>query len=148
MVAVAGLVMTAGCGPSYKPLPYLPKPAQPPQVMACHDGIGHIAGNKPWILGGNCCCTPTPENFAMHQAQGAVDKSMTYEQYLALYKEKGIVTDLNHKGCGNFCSQSPHVTLGGRCMATPTPGTWMYERVTYGPHTPPGQDGSQASKGK
>ena len=33
-----------------------------------------------------------------------------------------------------MCSHGPHVTLGGHCMATPTPGTAMYEKVTYGPH--------------
>lgn len=136
-IAAAGaLAVAAGCGPTYRPLPYISKAAQAPQPLACHDGIGHIQGNKPWILGGNCCCTPTPANFELHQAQGTIDKSITYEAYLALYKQKGVTTDLDHKGCGNLCDHGPHVLLGGRCMATPTPGTWLYERVTYGPHTP------------
>ena len=147
MVA-AGLAALAGCGPSYKPLPYLPKSIEAPPVLACHDALGHVAGNKPWILGGACCCTPTPENFALHQAQGTLDKTMTYGQYLALYKEKGIATDQDHKGCGNFCPQGPHVTVGGRCMATPAPGTWMYERVMYGPHTPLAEDGQVKTKSK
>jgi hypothetical protein len=142
-VAGAGLLAAGGCGPSYKPLPYRPKPLQAPPILVCHDGVGHIKGNKPWILGGTCCCTPTPANFALHQQQGTIDKAMTYEQYLALYKEKGIATDLNHKACGNVCSHGPHVVLGGRCMATPSPGTWMYERVTYGPHTPLTSDEAQ-----
>ena len=133
IIAVA--VLAAGCGPSYKPIPYMPKAAQAPQPLACHDAIGHTKGNKPWVLGGNCCCTPTEANFALHQAQGTVDKGMAYEAYVALYKAKGVTTDLDHKGCGNLCDHGPHVLVGGRCMATPTPGTWMYERITYGPHT-------------
>jgi len=134
----AGVILASaiGCGPSYKPIPYMPKAALAPKPLACHDGIGHVAGNKPWILGGTCCCTPTPENFAMHVAQGTIDKTMTYDQYRALYKQRNIMTDLDHKGCGNVCPCGPHVLLGGRCMATPTPGTYMYERVTYGPHAP------------
>jgi hypothetical protein len=136
VLVIGALVLAAGCGPAYKPVPYMPKAAQAPQPLACHDAIGHITGNKPWILGGNCCCTPTQANFALHQAQGTVDKGMAYEECLALYKAKGVVTDLDHKGCGNLCNRGPHVVVGGKCMATPTPGTWLYERVTYGPHTP------------
>ena len=136
-VMLAGAVaLGAGCGPSYKPLPYLPKADAAPQPLACHDAIGHIRGNKPWILGGACCCTPTKENFQRHMAEGTIDRTMTYEEYLALYRARGIVTDLDHRHCGNLCREGPHVLLGGHCMATPTPGTWMYERVTYGPHTP------------
>ena len=147
IAALAAGLLVAGCRPAYRPAPYLPKPAQAPPPLACHDGIGHIQGQKPWILGGTCCCTPTPANHALHLAQGTLDKAMTYDQYLVLYKEKGIVTGLDHKGCGNLCAQGPHVLLGGKCMATPTPGTAMYERVTYGPHTPLGaDDGKPAAK--
>jgi hypothetical protein len=135
LIAVAAVVLAAGCGPTYKPLPYMPKAAQAPQPLACHDAVGHIKGNKPWILSGNCCCTPTAANFELHQAQGTIDKVQTYEAYLALYKAKGVTTDLDHKACGNLCDHGPHVLVGGKCMATPTPGTWLYERVTYGPHT-------------
>ena len=145
MVAAGAVaVLAAGCGPTYRPLPYIPKPAQAPPTLACHDGVGHVSGHKPWVLGGTCCCTPTPASHALHLAQGTIDKAMTYDQYLVLYKEKGIVTGLDHKGCGNLCAQGPHVLLGGKCMATPTPGTAMYERVTYGPHTPLGSGGGQA----
>jgi len=155
-VGVAVLFSAIGCGPAYRPLPYKPAADDASlKILACHDGVGHIVGHKPWILGrqasassprgeaaglpspgGTCCCTPTPENYALHVSQGTIDRTMSYEQYLALYKERGIVTDLDHKGCGNLCDHGPHVLLGGRCMATPTPGTLMYERVTYGPHTP------------
>ena len=139
-LAAAVLVGGAACEPKYKPLPYMPKAATPGSVLVCHDAVGHVAGNKPWVLGGNCCCTPTEANFALHTAQGTVDKATTYEQYRALYQEKGVATDLDHKACGNVCPKGPHVVLGGKCMATPTPGTWMYERVTFGPHVLPGNE--------
>jgi hypothetical protein len=136
VILLAGAVAACGCGQAMHPLPFMAKPAQPPQILSCHDAVGHIKGNKPWILGGACCCTPTQANYALHVEQGTIDRSMTYEAYLALYKGRGIATDLDHKGCGNLCAQGPHVVLGGRCMATPTPGRGFYEQVTYGPHTP------------
>lgn len=128
-------VLIGGCEKPYNPLPYVPKNSLAPKPLICHDVIGHIDGNKPWILGGNCCCTPTRENYDKHVAAGTIDKDMTYEQYLQLYKQKGIVTGLDHEGCGNLCCHGPHVTLGGKCMVAPTPGTPMYEQATYGPHT-------------
>lgn len=136
LAGCAALVAAAGCGaPPYRPLPYVPKAPMTPNPLVCHDAIGHIKANKPWILGGNCCCTPTPENYKRHVKHGTIPRATSYEQYLALYKQRDIVTDLDHKGCGNLCDHGPHVVMGGRCMATPTPGTAMYEQVTYGPHT-------------
>jgi hypothetical protein len=125
-----------GCGPAYRPLPYVPKAAVAPPITACHDAVGHVKGMKPWILGGTCCCTPTRENYDLHVSEGTIPRDMSYDQYLALYKQRGIVTDLDHKNCGNLCDHGPHVLAGGRCMATPIPGTPMYETITYGPHTP------------
>ena len=49
-------------------------------MLVCHDAVGHVKGNKPWILGGNCCCTPTPENYRQHVADGTIDKSMSHER--------------------------------------------------------------------
>jgi len=123
-----------GCGPTYKPLPYVPKSASAPSILTCHDAVGHVPGAKPWILGGTCCCTPTRELYDRQVAEGTIPRDLSYEAYLDLYKSRGIVTDLDHTGCGNLCDHGPHVVLGGRCMATPTPGTPMYEAVTYGPH--------------
>jgi len=127
-------VLVCGCEANYKPLPYVAKAPAAPKAIVCHDAVGHIPGNKPWILGGNCCCTPTKEAYARGVKEGTIESSLSYEQYLGAYQAKGIVTDLDHKGCGNWCSKGPHVTMGGKCMATPTPGTAMYETITYGPH--------------
>ena len=130
-LAAGFVTVLAGCEKPYRPLPYVPKSARAPEPLVCHDAIGHIKGNKPWILGGTCCCTPTRENYRLHVKQGTIPASMTYDEYLAKYRQRGIVTDLDHKGCGNLCRQGPHVVLGGKCMATP-----MYEKVTFGPHEP------------
>ena len=123
-----------GCGAAYKPVPYVAKAPDAPRAIVCHDAIGHTPGNKPWILGGNCCCTPTRQAYDRGVAEKTIEQSMSYEQYLELYRSRGIVTDLDHKLCGTWCSNGPHVTMGGKCMATPAPGTPMYETITYGPH--------------
>lgn len=131
--AVLLAAILCACQP-YKPLPYVPKAGKAPDPIVCHDAIGHNPAYKPWILGGRCCCTPTRENFTVHRSNGTIDEAMTWEEYRGRYRERGIVTDLDHTGCGNHCARGPHVVLGGSCMATPVPGTAMYETVTYGPH--------------
>ena len=145
----ASLPFLWSCQAPYRPLPYAPKSDTAPQPLVCHDAIGHIRGNRPWILGGNCCCTPTPQNYRLHVAAGTIDSGMSYGEYLELYRAKGIVTDLDHRSCGNLCKYGPHVMLGGKCMATPIVGTAMYERVTFGPHSraePPPARATTAAK--
>lgn len=113
-----------------------PKPVTQPATLApavyCHEGTGHFAGAVPWILGGKCCCTPTKAMFEVHQAEKTLPADMTYVAYLKLYADRGIKTDLDHAGCNNRCADAPHVVFGGKCMATPTPGTANYEQVTRG----------------
>ncbi|MBL7188446.1 MAG: hypothetical protein ISS70_19135 [Phycisphaerae bacterium] len=133
LAALLFCVFVGACQP-YKPMPYVPKAGNVPNALICHDALGHSAEFKPWIMGGKCCCTPTRANFELHLKNQTIDKSMTYEKYLLLYSEKGVVTDLDHKDCGNYCKHGPHVVMGGKCMATPVVGTKMYEMVTYGPH--------------
>ena len=134
LIAVCSVLALPACVAPYRPVPYVPKAAEGPEPVICHDAIGHNAESKPWILGGKCCCTPTRANYQQHVAAETIDPNMACEAYLKLYADRRIVTDLDHKHCGNFCSHGPHVTLGGKCMATPTPGAWMYEQVTFGPH--------------
>lgn len=132
---VVGFSFVLGCGPDYKPMPYVERDNSNLKPLVCHDGIGHIDGNKPWIMGGNCCCTPTKENYELQVRQGTIDKSVSYDDYLNMYRGKGVVTDLDHRDCNNLCKYGPHVTMGGKCMATPQAGTANYRVVTYGPHT-------------
>jgi len=131
--AVCLVFLACGCQP-YKPVPFVPKEGKAPDSIICHDAIGHNPKCKPWIMGGKCCCTPTKANFDLHVKNQTIDKSMTYKQYLLLYSEKAVVTDLDHRDCGNYCSKGPHVVMGGKCMSTPVPGTSMFETITYGPH--------------
>jgi hypothetical protein len=128
-IGLLGLVLAVGCAPK---LTHVKRPLTPPPLVYCHDGTGHVAGVKPWILGGMCCCTPTKVMFATHQSEGTVPADMSYDKYLKLYADKGVKTDLDHMGCNNRCVDGPHVVLGGKCMATPTPGTANYEWVTQG----------------
>jgi hypothetical protein len=126
-LAVVGCVAGGMPAPSSTVRALTPAPA-----VYCHDGTGHTAGATPWILGGKCCCTPTRAMFDVHQAEKTVPADMTYEAYLKLYADKGIKTGLDHAGCNNRCADGPHVVFGGKCMATPTPGTENYEQVTRG----------------
>ncbi len=119
-----------GCAPKVMPK----RDVTPPPVQYCHDGIGHIPGYKPWILGGRCCCTPTEEMFAVYMDEGTVPDTMTYGEFLSLFSDRGIITDLDveFRGSNCRCEQGPHVVFGGNCMVTPTPGTLVYEEVTAG----------------
>lgn len=134
LMVLVSLSFIMGCGPDYKPVPYVERDNSNLKPIVCHDAIGHIEGNKPWIMGGNCCCTPTKENYELHIKHGTIDKSVSYEDYLAMYQSKGIATGLDHSGCNNLCKHGPHVTMGGKCMVAPQPGTPNYRVVTYGPH--------------
>ncbi len=99
-----------------------------PARVACCSATGHIDTNVPFILGGNCFCTPSRSLVeAMHTAGLHLD--VDYHRLVRMYKDAGITTDLDHKGCNNMCGKGPHVAFGGSCMATPTPGTRNYERV-------------------
>jgi len=105
-----------------------------PAIEYCHDGVGHKKGNAPWILGGKCCCTPTEERFRSYQEEGTVPEETTYDEFLQLFADKGILTDLNaeYRGCNCKADLGPHVVFGGKCMVTPTPGTLTFEEVTTG----------------
>ena len=114
------------------------KPPTPPNVIYCIDPIGHIPGTSPWILGGTCCCTPTERMFNIYKKEGTISANMTYQQFLNLFKEKDIVTDLDpeYRGSNNRDDHGPHVVFGGKSMVTPTPGTDNYEEVISGKRKP------------
>lgn len=107
------------------------KSVQSPPIKYCNDATGHTPGAKPWILGGTCCCTPSPELMELYHKDG-IALDLTYEDLVRMYNSAGITTDLDHKGCNNMCDHGPHVIKGGKCMCTPTPGSKNYEEVTSG----------------
>ena len=113
------------------PPPYVPAYRDKPALAHCFDGVPHIRGSKPWVLGGSCCCTPSDELMAKYHADG-VCLDLDTEELLALYQEKGIRLATDHQRCNNLCAYGPHVTKGGKCMVPPTPGTRNYEEVVTG----------------
>ena len=74
--------------------------------------------------------------FSIYQKEGTVPPEMEYDDFLKLFDEKGIITDLDveYRGSNCRCEQGPHVVFGGKCMVTPTPGTRVYEEVSAGKH--------------
>jgi hypothetical protein len=125
------LCLCAGCAAVKPPPPYVPAHREQPRMVHCFDGLPHIAGSTPWILGGACCCTPSDELMGKLHADGqCVD--LDTEALIALYHEKGIQLATDHTGCNNLCAQGPHVVKGGKCMVPPTPGTRNYEEVVTG----------------
>jgi hypothetical protein len=120
------------CGMSCGPPPFVARAVHSPELRHCNDATGHSRGAAPIVLGGTCTCTPTYAHFRRCQNEKTIATSLSYEEFLDLYRNKGIHTDLDHKGCNNRCQWGPHVVFGGKCMATPTPGTLNYERVVSG----------------
>ncbi len=119
--------------------PFVAKSDHPPNpVKYCNSAIGHIPGSKPWIQGGTCCCTPTDALMAQYHKDGFC-QGMTKDDLIKAYHDQGIVLDVDHKSCNNMCDHGPHVVKGGKCMATPTPGTTNFEQVVSGvwPVAPP-----------
>lgn len=126
-LAVGGLA--AGCA---KPAPpYVPAyPARAEQAH-CFDGVPHLAGSQPYVLGGACCCTPSAELMAKLHADGFCP-DLDADGLTELYHAAGIQLATDHGRCNNLCAYGPHVTQGGKCMVPPTPGTRNYQEVITG----------------
>jgi len=125
-------IIVASCGGAP---PFIARSMTAPPLKYCNDATGHKIGAAPFVLGGTCTCTPTEKHFSRCLSENTISNTMTYAQFLELYTSKGIKTDLDHKGCNNQCQWGPHLVFGGKCMATPTPGTLNYERVVSGIQT-------------
>lgn len=126
------IIVLAGCTAGIKVMQK--RSLEAPPIEFCHDGVGHIEGHAPWILGGKCCCTPTKSQFQSYMQEGTVTADITYDQFLQQFAVKGIITDLDvdYRGCNCRGELGPHVVFGGKCMVTPTLGTMMFEEVTTG----------------
>ncbi|HOB73542.1 MAG TPA: hypothetical protein PKG54_03355 [Phycisphaerae bacterium] len=124
-----GPFLLTGC--AKPPPPYVLLHQEPPKLAHCFDGIPHIKQSKPWVLGGQCCCTPTDELMAKYHADG-VCTDLDTAGLIDLYRQKGITLAIDHKDCNGLCENGPHVVKGGRCMAPPTPGTREYEEIVTG----------------
>lgn len=125
------VLLAAGCAGVKPPPPYVPAYPESPAIAHCFDGVPHMPGSTPWVLGGACCCTPSEELMKKLHADG-VCLDMSADDLTALYHEKGIQLAGDHAGCNNLCAWGPHVTKGGKCMAPPLPGTRNYQEVVTG----------------
>lgn len=128
LAAVMIALLVAGCTTAPE---YISKPTDAPPVKYCNDATGHMAGAQPWIMGGTCCCTPTPELMEKYHADGLC-LEMTVDDLIAMYRDAGIITDLDVTGTNNMDDHGPHVVKGGKSMVTPTPGTKNFEEVVSG----------------
>lgn len=126
---VVGLLL-AGCGPKPAP-PYVAAYPDAPRQVHCFDGVPHIPGGKPWILGGACCCTPSDALMAKFHADG-ICLGMDADALSDLYHAEGIQLATDHSACNNLCQYGPHVTRGGKCMVPPEPGTRNYQEIVTG----------------
>ena len=129
-LTVSAVTLVAAC--AALPPPYVPAYPQRVTMARCFDGIPHMPGAKPWILGGTCCCTPTPELMEKLHADGLC-LDLDFGELEAMYHEKGIhLSTDDHQNCGNLCAFGPHVVKGGHCMAPPAPGTRNYQEIVTG----------------
>jgi hypothetical protein len=139
-LACTAIITAAGC--VQPPPPYVPAHREAPKQARCFDGVTHIPGSKPSVLGGACCCTPSDELMAKFHADG-VCVELDTQGLINLYHEKGVQLATDHKNCNNLCKDGPHVAKGGKCMVPPRAGTRNYEEVVTGivfvPPPPAGQ---------
>lgn len=135
-VVAGALLLSTSCGAgawrSAHPQPHMMKALAPAPFVTCTAATGHTPGTWPVVLGGTCACAPTESTLRDYQAHGRF-LAESLAQLVQFYRDRNIVTDLDHRDCNNLCASGPHVVLGGRCQATPTPGTINYERVHSGP---------------
>lgn len=135
-LGMATIGLLAGCGTpptKYFFNPYVGKGIQPPEILHCFDTIGHKRGTYPFVLGGTCCCTPTPSLLEIYHEDGFLIEYTSVEELEKVYADKEIV--LRHPegwNCNNLCDQGPHVVFGGKCMVSPVVGTQNYENVVTG----------------
>ena len=125
------LTVIVSCAKKALP-PFALKHHEHPKPIHCFDGVDHMPGSVPFIMGGTCFCTPTQSLMDQYHANGKL-LDMQLDDLLRLYKERGIhLVSREHQNCNNLCEWGPHVLKGGNCMVAPTPGTRNYEEIRYG----------------
>jgi len=94
-----------------------------------NDVTGPVAGTFPYILGGTCVCTPSPEVLATYHAGGYL-LDFNLEDLLDLYRAEGIVFDPLPYSLETAATWS-HLLRGGRLLQAPIPGSAGFEELTY-----------------
>lgn len=130
LLFLIGTGALAGCASSWREVePHQPEPrARRIDGVVCTDATGHHRSARPVLLGGTCACTPCVSVLSDYQSQGLF-AGLDVDGLIRWYRDQGVKTDLEHRGCNNLCDDGPHVAFGGRCQATPTPATANFEQV-------------------
>ena len=116
----------------------LPSPTRAPlgwattgAVYYCNDetpGAGRV--RLPYILGGDCVCTPSETVLSACQAAGYLE-DLTVSDLRELYRFEGItIADRQRRGPGL------HILEGGNWLFTPVPGTAGFARLYGQRHRP------------
>jgi hypothetical protein len=132
--AVGSLALLAlACAPAARVsvVPTAGGASGPPPIVHCFDGVPHVRGSTPFVLGGSCAHSPTAETLGWYHRDGLL-KDYDLDRLKRLYADRGIKTIHDHKECNNYCPWGPHLVKGGTCMVPPTPGTKNYEEVLSG----------------
>ena len=135
IAALLPIVILAGCPAEREPETtirlFRPMNEKPPKVAYCNDHTAHVAGSKPFVLGGTCCCTPTQRVVDAYHRDGLLLK-YDLGRLKAVYRGLTITTTDDHRDCNNRCAWGPHILQGGKCMVPPTPGTQHFEELITG----------------
>ena len=135
IIILLPVLLLAGCPRQHTqmraPLAFTPMSERLPRVAYCNDHTGHVAGSKPFVLGGKCCCTPTQKLIDAYHRDGLL---LDYDlgRLKELYSGLDIKTAHDHRDCNNRCAWGPHILQGGSCMVPPTPGTQHFEEIITG----------------
>ncbi len=102
----------------------------PNDIRHCNDATGHIAGRKPYILGGTCVCTPTPSLMQAYSAAGVLG-DWTVGQLDELYRAEGIVRAPLPAVDRATSKTYHHILRKGRLLYTPRVGSAGFEQLTF-----------------
>jgi hypothetical protein len=102
------------------------------RVLYSNDATGEVEGLQlPYILGGRCVRTPSPETLASYHASGFLH-GLGVEDLRGLYREEGIaIADFDTPG-----AIGRHVLEGGDALYTPGVGSTAFARLIGVEHRP------------
>ena len=105
------------------------------RIVYANDFAPHAGQVRlPYILGGDCVRTPSPEALADYQKAGFL-LGMTVNELEQLYREEGIRWTLQDENG----TPGLHVLEGGKSLVCPRPGSVGYARLfgdRHGPYRP------------
>ena len=112
-------------------LPETPVWAASGEVLYANEFYGaRVPGDGlPYIMGGRCVRSPTPETLARYKAAGHL-LDLTTNDLKNLYRDEGITLEVGEQAGGG----ARHVLEGGTSLVSPLPGTAGYARVYCAEH--------------